>query len=44
MTLESIPTGPVTRTITWEVPFTRCNREDDYRTVWQKLDELEWKA
>ena len=41
---NTLPSGPVTRTITWEAPFTRCNREDDYRTVWQKLDELEGKA
>lgn len=41
---NTLPTGPVTRTITWEAPFTRCNREDDYRTVWQKLDELEGKG
>lgn len=40
---NTLPGGPVTRTITWEAPFTRCNREDDYRTVWQKLDELEGK-
>lgn len=41
---NTLPTGPINRTITWEAPFTRCNREDDYRTVWQKLDELEGKG
>ena len=28
------PTGPATRTITYKAPFTRPNREDDYRTAW----------
>ena len=28
------PTGPTTRTISYVAPFTRPNREDDYRTAW----------
>jgi methylase of polypeptide subunit release factors len=35
----TLPTGPVTHTITYEAPFTRCNRETDYATVWTKLEE-----
>ena len=31
---DTLPTGPHERTITYEAPFTRCNREDDYRTAW----------
>ena len=31
---DTLPGGPHARTITYEAPFTRCNREDDYRTAW----------
>jgi len=31
--------GPVERDITYIAPFTRCNREEDYRIVWQHLTE-----
>ena len=31
---DTLPTGPHERTITYEAPFTRCNREADYRTAW----------
>ena len=31
--------GPVERDITYIAPFTRCDREDDYRTVWQYFAE-----
>lgn len=29
------------RTIEYLAPFDRCDREEDYRTIWNKLDELE---
>jgi hypothetical protein len=31
--------GPVERDVTYVAPFTRCDREDDYRTVWQHFEE-----
>ena len=31
---DTLPGGPHERTTTYEAPFTRCNREDDYRTAW----------
>ena len=31
---DTLPGGPHERTITYEAPFTRCNREADYRTAW----------
>ena len=31
---HTLPRGPHARTITYEAPFIRCNREDDYRTAW----------
>lgn len=41
VTDTTLPTGPVERTIVHEAPFTRCDREQDYATVWAKLDERE---
>lgn len=41
VTDNTLPTGPVERTIVYEAPFTRCDREQDYATVWAKLDEIE---
>ena len=31
---DTLPTGPHERTITYETPFTRPNRENDYHTAW----------
>ena len=36
---NTLPTGSVKRTITYVAPFTRCDRETDYATVWRKLEE-----
>lgn len=38
---NTLPTGPIERTLTYQAPFTRANREEDYQTVWQELDKLE---
>lgn len=35
---DTLPTGPVTREITYHAPFDRCDREADYAEVWQALD------
>jgi hypothetical protein len=43
VTDNTLPTGPVTRTITYEAPFTRNDRETDYAEVWGKLEEREGK-
>ena len=32
-----LPTGPIERTITYQAPFTKCDREKDYERVWAKL-------
>jgi type I restriction-modification system DNA methylase subunit len=32
---DTLPGGPVERTITYHAPFDRCNREQDYATVWE---------
>ena len=36
----TLPTGPVERTITYEAPFTKCDREQDYAMVWAVLDAI----
>ena len=41
---NTLPTGPVTRKITYTAPFTRSNREEDYQTVWAALDAEENSA
>ena len=41
VTDTTLPTGPVERTIEYTAPFTRCNREEDYRLVWNALDATE---
>ena len=32
---DTLPGGPVERTITYEAPFDRCDRVEDYITAWQ---------
>lgn len=38
---NTLSTGPIERTLTYQAPFTRANREEDYATVWAELDKLE---
>jgi len=38
VTDTTLPTGPVERTITYQTPFTKCDREQDYAEVWAALD------
>ncbi len=35
---NNLPTGPVERSITYEAPFDRRDREADYKTIWEALD------
>ncbi|MFZ1730547.1 MAG: hypothetical protein WBQ23_00425 [Bacteroidota bacterium] len=35
---DTLPGGPRTRTVTYIAPFTRCDREVDYREVWEELE------
>lgn len=34
ITDDTLPGGPVERTITYTAPFDRCDREQDYETAW----------
>ena len=34
ITDDTLPGGPVERTITYEAPFDRCDRVEDYRLAW----------
>ncbi|WP_201217386.1 hypothetical protein [Halochromatium roseum] len=31
---DTLPSGPVERTIRYQAPFVRPDREQDYRTAW----------
>jgi type II restriction/modification system DNA methylase subunit YeeA len=35
---DTMPDGPHERTIEYIAPFDKCNREDDYNTVWAEFD------
>ena len=45
---DTMPGGPIERTITYEAPFDRCDREKDYEVVWAEFErrfkEQEGKA
>ncbi len=36
---DTLPGGPVERTITYEAPFDRCDRVEDYKTAWEFFEE-----
>lgn len=38
ITDDTLPGGPVERTITYEAPFDRCDREKDYEVVWTEFE------
>ncbi len=38
VTDDTMPGGPVERTITYVAPFDKCDREEDYRTVWAEFE------
>ncbi|MGW8158406.1 MAG: hypothetical protein ACWGKN_07765 [Desulfoprunum sp.] len=35
---DTMPGGPVERTITYTAPFDRCDREKDYEVVWAEFE------
>lgn len=43
VTDTTLPTGPIEREIIYHAPFTKCDRETDYATVWRKLEQKEGK-
>ncbi len=36
---DTLPGGPRERTIVYEAPFDRCDREEDYALVWKHFEE-----
>lgn len=38
ITDDTMPGGPRQRTITYLAPFDRCDREEDYATVWAEFE------
>lgn len=39
VTDDTMPGGPVERTITYVAPFDKCDREKDYETAWKFFEE-----
>jgi len=39
VTDDTLPGGPRERTIVYEAPFDRCDREEDYAVVWREFEE-----
>lgn len=39
ITNDTMPDGPVERTIEYVAPFDRCDREQDYETAWKFFEE-----
>ena len=39
VTDDTLPGGPREKTITYEAPFTKCNREADYADVWRVFEK-----
>ncbi|MBF0322568.1 MAG: hypothetical protein HQL62_06450 [Magnetococcales bacterium] len=37
ITDDTLPGGPIQRTITYHAPFDKCDREKDYETVWAEF-------
>ena len=35
---DTVPNGPLERTIEYHAPFDRCDREEDYKTVWAEFE------
>lgn len=35
---DTLPGGPQKRIITYEAPFDRCDREEDYKTAWPEFE------
>lgn len=35
---DTLPSGPIERTITYEAPFDRCDRVQDYRLAWKVFE------
>ena len=36
---DTMPGGPVKRTIEYVAPFDKCDREQDYETAWKFFEE-----
>ena len=36
---DTLPGGPRKRVITYEAPFDRCDREEDYKTAWAEFEK-----
>jgi Eco57I restriction-modification methylase len=41
---DTLPTGKRTRTIVYDAPFDKCDREEDYRAVWAEFERRRRQA
>jgi len=41
---DTLPTGKRTRTIVYQGPYDKCDREQDYRTVWAEFERRRQQA
>ena len=39
ITDDTLPGGPRERTIVYEAPFDKCDREEDYKTAWAEFEK-----
>ena len=39
LTDDTLPGGPIERTVEYVAPFDRCDREKDYETAWTFFEE-----
>ena len=44
ITDDTMPGGPIQRTIKYYAPFDRCDREKDYETAWAFFEKKYGKA
>ena len=36
---DTLPGGPREKTITYQAPFIRCDREQDYEVTWRHFEQ-----
>ena len=41
ITDDTLPGGPVERTLTYHAPFDKCDRVTDYRTAWAHFEQFQ---
>jgi len=42
ITDDTMPGGPIERTIVYKAPFVKCDREEDYEIAWREFERRAW--